>query len=60
MVRYQKREFSIRDKRDKRGVKRIHFNRLHKDPKKMTKPLWWLILILIVVIGILMYLNNVR
>jgi len=60
MARYKKREFSIRDKRDKKGVKRIRFNRLHKDPKKMTKPLWWLILILIVVIGILMYLNNVR
>ncbi|HCL00217.1 MAG TPA: hypothetical protein DHW42_08970 [Candidatus Marinimicrobia bacterium] len=60
MVRHQKREFSIRDKRDERDSKRIHFDRLHKDPKKMTKPLWWLILILIVVIGILMYLNNVR
>jgi len=60
MVRYQKRGFSIKAQRSDRDSKRVHFQRLHKNPKKMTKPLWWLIFILIVIVGIMLYLNGIR
>jgi len=60
MVRYKKRGFSITDKRSDRNSKRIHFQRLHKNSKKMIKPLWWLIFILIVIVGIMLYLNGIR
>lgn len=60
MVRYQKREFSIRDKRRERDAKRIHFDRLRKKPRKLARPLWWLFVMLLIVLGILWYLGGVR
>jgi hypothetical protein len=59
MVTYKKREFSIREKREERQSKRIHFER-HRNPKKMVKPFWWSLLLLIIVIGLLLYLSRFR
>jgi hypothetical protein len=60
MVKYQKRGFSIRDKRAERDDGRIHFQRLRRTPRKTSRPLWWLFVLLAIVIIVLYYLNSVR
>ncbi len=60
MVKYQKRGFSIRDKRAERNNGKIHFERLRRMPRKMGRPLWWLFVLLVVIVVILLYLNGVR
>jgi hypothetical protein len=60
MKTYQKRQFSIADKRRERAEKRIHFDRFRRSPRRTTRPLWWLFMLLIVVLGIMIYLNNIR
>ena len=59
MVIYKPRKFSIKDKRAERKNRRVHFNRLRRDPKKMVKPLWWLLLLTIIVLAIMFYLNRI-
>ncbi|MBN2601535.1 MAG: hypothetical protein JXR87_06055 [Candidatus Marinimicrobia bacterium] len=61
MVRYQKRVFSIGQKNPDSDGKRIHFQRLHHNPKKLIRrSFWWLLVLLFVVLFLLLYLNGIR
>jgi len=61
MVRYRKRVFSIGQKDSESDGKRIHFQRLHHNPKKLVRrPIWWLFVLLFVIVILLLYLNGVR
>jgi len=60
MVTYQKRRFSIADKRRERAERRIHFDRLSRRPRRTARPLWWLFILLMIVLGLMFYLNNIR
>ncbi|MCD6205377.1 MAG: hypothetical protein J7L22_06910 [Candidatus Marinimicrobia bacterium] len=61
MVRYKRREFSIRRSDSENDGRRIHFQRLHHNPKKLVRrPFWWLAVMLIVVVLLLLYLNGIR
>jgi len=61
MFRYKKPVFSIRNKEAESDEKRIHFQRLHHNPKKMVRrPIWWLFVLLLVIVILLFYLNGIR
>lgn len=61
MRQHQRRPFSVH--RDERGSdeRRIHFQRISHNPRKMVRrPFWWLLILLLIVIVVLLYLNNIR
>lgn len=58
---YKRRVFSIRQDDSEDDGKRIHFQRLHHNPKKLVRrPTWWLFVLLIIVCILLVYLNGIR
>jgi len=61
MVRYQRRTFSVRHDKSESDDRRIHFQRIGHNPRKMVRrPFWWLLVLLIVIVILLLYLNNIR
>ena len=49
-----RRRFSVDRRKDEH---RIHFSRIRRNTKKMSKPLWWLMILLLAVLAIIYYLT---
>ncbi|RKY48813.1 MAG: hypothetical protein DRP91_05375 [Candidatus Neomarinimicrobiota bacterium] len=51
--------FSRRGERSELVGKRFRFKRLRHNTKRMTRPLWWLIVMALIVLAIIYYLNRI-
>ncbi len=61
MRQHQRRMFSVHRNKPEGDDRRIHFQRISHNPRKMVRrPFWWLLVLLLVVIVVLLYLNNIR
>lgn len=61
MRQHQRRTFSVRHDQPDSEDRRIHFQRISHNPRKMVRrPFWWLLVLLIVIVILLLYLNNIR
>lgn len=59
MARWQRREFSLSERREELAEKRIHFQRARRQPPRLTRPLWWLIILLIIIWLLYLYLRRI-
>jgi len=59
MVKWQPRRFSITDKLEERRDGKIHFARLRSNARRaVSRPLWWTIFLIMVVLIIYFYLRH--
>jgi len=58
MVARYRREFSISRRSEEPRERRIHFRRYGTERRLIRRPLWWLLLLTIVVMGLIYYLTR--
>lgn len=59
MKRWTRREFALSERRRELADGRIHFQRTRRQPPRVARPLWWLIILLIIVWLLYLYLRNI-
>ncbi|GEM_PF-3200049 len=59
MVTYRRRGFSIRDKRKQHEEHRVHFRPSRGSKRIKIRPIWWLAMLAIIILGLIFYLNQI-
>ncbi len=58
MTRWQRRDFGLSDRLAEQRGGRIHFRRPRQKPNRFIRPLWWLIVLLIIIWMLYFYLKK--
>ena len=58
MVTWQSRKFDISSKLEEKRDGKFHFSRLAKRPRKALRPLWWTLVMFLLVCFLFFYLKR--